>query len=170
MVNHDETRTALVVMEAGARWPSFTRELSGRASSAIVESQPPSEGLDEFSYRVLARIRRLEERGTFIPVALLAVSPRTDAEATAARYRMARAIVTALGAYGTGELVIVAEEFVNEDQRHELIAFAGALCDSLNGSDINVRVRFGAGESGLRPLAGAREQLDSLSSLRDSWA
>lgn len=170
MIDLEETRTALVVMEAGARWPSYTRELQGRASSAVVESQPPSESFDEFSYRVLSRVRRVEERGTEIPIALLAVSSRVDTEATRARYRMARAILSVLTARGTGELVIIADEFLPEDARHELVAFAGALCDGLAGSKVNVRVRFGAGDSGTRPLANARDPFDSLSSARDSWA
>ena len=33
----NDQKTALVVMEAGARWPSYTRELAGRASSAVLD-------------------------------------------------------------------------------------------------------------------------------------
>ena len=171
MMEQDETKTALVVMEAGARWPSYPREIQGHASSAVVESQPPSESLDEFSYRVLARIRRIEERGMTIPIALLATSSRVDDEAVHARYRIARAIVNALTARGAGELVIIADEALPLDSRHELVAFAGALCDGLGGSSVNVRVRFGAvDESGVRPLAEARDPFESLSGARDSWA
>src|SRR5262249_6050663 len=104
-------------------------------------------------------------------IALLATSSRVDSDAVKARYRIARAIVSAFTARGAGELVIVADEMLPLDSRHELVAFAGALCDGLNGSSVNVRVRFGAvDDSGVRPLADARDPFESVSGARDSWA
>jgi hypothetical protein len=150
-----ESRAALVVMEAGARWPSYSGEIHGRASNAVVESQPPSESLAEFASRVVARVKRLEGRNTTIPVAIVAMSPRFDTEATAARYRVARAILSAMSAKGEGELVIATDEGLPDDAKHQLVAFAGALCDGLRGSDVSVRVRFtsSASKSGVRAVS-----------------
>lgn len=152
-MEHDDQRTALVVMEAGARWPSYTRELAGRASAAVVESQPSSESLDEFGARVVGRVARLAERSITVPVAILAVSQRIDAEARKARYRIARNIVSLMASNdGGGELLIMGDEHFADEVRHELMAFAGALCDGLNGSAVSVRVRFGSAQSGTRSL------------------
>jgi hypothetical protein len=155
MTGEVENRAALVVMEAGARWPSYSGEVHGRASNAVVESQPPSETLAEFASRVVARIKRLVARNTTIPVAFVAMSPRFDAEATASRYRVARAILSAMSARGEGELLIATDEHLPDDARHQLVAFAGALCDGLRGSDVSVRVRFAssASRSGVRALS-----------------
>ncbi|MEO8034220.1 MAG: hypothetical protein ABI837_07285 [Acidobacteriota bacterium] len=121
----------------------------------MVESQPPSESLAEFASRVVARVKRLEARNTTIPVAIVAMSPRFDAEATASRYRIARAILSAMSARGEGELLIATDEHLPDDARHQLVAFAGALCDGLRGGDVSVRVRFAssASKSGVRALS-----------------
>ena len=159
-----ETRTAVVVTEAGSRWPSYSREIHGRAASAVVECQPPTESLDEFSSRVIARIRRLQAKSSEIPVAIIATSSRADEEATAARYRISRALLSAMSAQGFGELIISADELLPDEARHELVAFAGALCDGLRGSDVSVRVRFSASQSGLRPIIDA----DRLAPIADA--
>ena len=146
-------RTAIVVMEAGARWPSYSRELAGRASSAVVEAQPAIGSLDEFAIRVTGRVARLVERSVTIPVAILATSQRIDPQARKARYQMARAMVSAMAANeGGGELLIMGDEHFADEVRHEFVAFAGALCDGLAGSAVSVRVRFGNGQSGTRAL------------------
>ncbi|MCC6901218.1 MAG: hypothetical protein IT377_19750 [Polyangiaceae bacterium] len=152
-MEHNDQRTALVVMEAGARWPSYTRELAGRASSAVVESQPAIESVAEFSARVVGRVARLAERSVSIPVAILAASQRIDPEARKCRYQVARAIVMSMATSGGGELLIMGDEHFGDEVRHELVAFAGALCDGLAGSAVTVRVRFGTGRSGTHSLA-----------------
>lgn len=151
-MEQNDQRTALVVMEAGARWPSYTRELAGRASSAVVESQPASESLDEFATRVVGRVARLAERSVTVPVAILAASQRIDPEARRARYEIARSVVALMAQNDGGELLIMGDEHFGDEVRHELVAFAGALCDGLAGSAVSVRVRFGSRQSGTRSL------------------
>lgn len=152
-MDQNDQRTAIVVMEAGARWPSYSRELAGRASSAVVESQPAIESLDDFAVRVTGRVARLVERSVTIPVAILATSQRIDADARKARYLMARAMVAAMATNESGgELLIMGDEHFADEVRHEFMAFAGALCDGLAGSAVSVRVRFGSGQSGTRSL------------------
>ncbi|MBK7584236.1 MAG: hypothetical protein IPI67_29045 [Myxococcales bacterium] len=151
-LEHNDTKTAMVVMEAGARWPSYSSELAGRASSAVVESQPASESSEEFATRVVGRLARLAERQVTLPVAILATSQRIDSEARDARYQIARSILNQMTAQGLGELVIMGDEHFGDDVRHELMAFVGALCDGLAGSPVTVRVRFGAGRSGTRAI------------------
>lgn len=140
---HDSQKTALVVMEAGARWPSYSREISGRASSAVVESQPPSESFQDFASRVVARVDKLSAGAAEVPVAIVAVGQRIDLEARAARYRIARSLLSLMLAHGEGELLILGDAHYADEVRHELVAFAGALCDGLGGSRVSVRVRFG---------------------------
>jgi hypothetical protein len=150
-----ETKTAVVVMEAGAPWPSYSRELAGRASSAVIESQPASESIDEFASRVVERVQRLNARKCEVPIAIIATSARTDPEMMSARYRMARALLGILVQQGRGELLFCVDDEVSEDSRHGLLAFAGALRDGLDGSDLSVRVRFAAGaaaKSGVRHM------------------
>lgn len=149
-----ETKVALVLMEAGTPWPKYVADIRGRASSAVVEAQQPSEALTEFSSRVVIRLQRLAQKRVSIPVAVLVVNERSDFEATTVRYRTARAVLAEMLRAGEGELVIVAEEHVPEELRHELVAFAGSLCDGLGGSRIGVRVRF-ATKSGVHPLVSA---------------
>jgi hypothetical protein len=43
---------------------------------------------------------------------------------------------------GSGELVLAAEADIDDELRHELLALAGALCDDLHGTSLNVRVLF----------------------------
>jgi hypothetical protein len=166
-MDESDSRVAVVVTEAGARWPTYSREVHGRAASAVVECQPPSEALDEFSSRVTARVRRLQTRKSQIPVAIMATSARADSSATAARYRIARAVLSAMTAQGYGELIISADELLPDAARHELVAFAGALCDGLRGSDVVVRVRF-ASRSGVRVIKDALVEPDVPA--RDSTA
>jgi hypothetical protein len=173
-MDETETRTAVVVTEAGARWPSYSRDVHGRAGSAIVECQPPSEALDEFSTRVIERIRRLQARNSEIPVAIIATSARADDLATEARYRIARVLLSVMSSQGYGELIVSADECLPDEARHELIAFAGALCDGLRGSEVVVRVRF-ASLSGVRPIVDADPPLGVIAAeleppARDSYA
>jgi hypothetical protein len=169
-MEQSEARAALVVMEAGAAWPSYARDFQTRVSSAVVESQPPSESMAEFANRALSRLRRLCERGFSIPVAVYATSANLDAEASDARAAVARAIVQVLVAQGGGELLLVADEGLPEEGRHELLAFAGALCNEFCDGNVNVRVRFGPApsESGVRPMPEATRE--TLPDLRESWA
>jgi hypothetical protein len=151
-MDEQDTRAALVLMEAGTQWPSYAREIRSRASSAIVEAQQPSESLAEFSNRVVQRLHRMQMRRIRIPVAVLAVNGRVDFEATTLRYRTALAVLEAIS--DDGELVVIADESTSDESRHELLAFAGALCDAQGRNPVNVRVRFSTG-SGIRPLVGA---------------
>ena len=159
-----ETKTAVVVMEAGAPWPSYSRELAGRASSAVIESQPASESVEEFASRVVERVQRLSARKCEVPIAIIAAADRTDAAVMSARYRMARALLSVLSEQGHGELLLCVGERVPDEARHALLAFAGALRDGVSGSDVAVRVRFAteASKSGVRHLLARTSGDDDL--------
>src|SRR5690606_39000848 len=58
-----ERATTLVIMEAGASWPVWVKELQRRAPNSMVEVQPTSESSDGFAARVLRRLQSLEDRG-----------------------------------------------------------------------------------------------------------
>jgi hypothetical protein len=149
-------------MEYGAEWPSYASDLAGRASSAVVEAQPPSESIEEFSARVVDRIQRMGARKVAIPIAIIAAGRRNDPAVVAARDRIAKAVIEAMKPCGRGELLIYVGEHVSEQARHDLVSFAGALRDGLEGgADINVRVRFATAPSQtgirLRPGVEAAE-------------
>ncbi|HMR80032.1 MAG TPA: hypothetical protein PKD61_33220, partial [Polyangiaceae bacterium] len=79
-------------------------------------------------------------------------------DCAAARYKIARAVLAAMADRRNGQLVLFADHSVSDDIRHELFAFAGALCEGLSGSDVGVSVRFStpSGKSGthsVRPQA-----------------
>ncbi|MCA9592123.1 MAG: hypothetical protein KC776_02405 [Myxococcales bacterium] len=153
---------ALVIMEAGAPWPSHANELSSQVSRTLVESQPPGELPDEFAARIAARVRRLEAKGARITRAIIATSEDTSWVVTEARSSYARLVLTAMAVNPAAELVLTADESVDEDVRHELFALAGALCEELTTSQVAVRVRFSPSpsQSGLVTLPSAS---------RDSW-
>jgi hypothetical protein len=137
-----DAAVALVIMEAGATWPSHANELSSKVSRTLVESQPPGELPEEFAARVAARLRRLEASGARITQAILATSEETSWTVVQARSNIGRAVLVGMAPQGSGELVLTADENVSEDARHELFAIAGALCEELTGSEIAVRVHF----------------------------
>lgn len=143
---------ALVIMESHATWPARVSELQSRVGRALVESQQPSESPDEFATRVIARLKVLEERGDRVRTAMFAVADTADSEAMATRYRIARAVLSCMPEAGPAELTICADEHVEDDTRHQLFAFAGALADALRGGKVEVHVRFtpSASKSGVR--------------------
>ena len=57
-----------------------------------------------------------------------------------------------------GELVLAAHANADAEQRHELFALAGTLCDELGGTEVTVRVRFGSG----RPESGVSGVMKSV--------
>jgi hypothetical protein len=127
---------ALVVLEAGAAWPTFlTRERL--ASDCDVLIQQPDESFALLTRRVLARVQRLSLEGRSIALGVIATGKDGSEQAMESRCRIARALVVARTTQ-SAELVLIAGE---ASPRHELSALAATLRAGLSGSDFVVRVR-----------------------------
>ncbi len=143
-----ELRVALVIMEAGARWPAGLEELQARYSRAIVESQPPGEAPSDFTRRVVRRVRGLLDAGERIDRVVLSLAPNAQPSLLACRYRMARAAVAGMTRHGVGRLVLFSEDGAPDELKHQLFAFADALFDGLRGTQVEVSVRFSSSKAG----------------------
>lgn len=135
-----EDPASLIVIEAGARWPSWVADRQRAAPNSFVEVQTGSEPPQHFAQRVSSRVVGLSADRKALRLAVIATNGGTDPEASAARSMIARALLRAMARSGGGELVLSAES--TDDARHELFALAGALCEGLKGSQISVSVRF----------------------------
>jgi hypothetical protein len=140
-MSSDTTPVSIVVMEAGAAWPRWFHGLDQQGANSVVQRQAEEETLEEFSSRVVHRIKEVSGRG-LVRLTVLACNESTTASVLASRYRIASALVRSMSRSGSGELVLAAEADIDDELRHELLALAGTLCDDLHGTSLNVRVLF----------------------------
>jgi hypothetical protein len=141
MSARSDSPTSIVVMEAGARWPSWFRALDRNGANSLVEVQADGEDEQRLVSRVLERARCLSGRGS-VHRCVLACSESTTPRALAARSRIARGLVGSMLASTQGEFVMTVEADVDDELRHELLALAGTLCDEFHQAKITVSVRF----------------------------
>jgi hypothetical protein len=142
-----KNEVSLVVIERGARWPAFARD--GGTPDCRVLSQQQGETTNSFAERVVARLRTLSALGTAVQSSVIALGGDRSEAAVTARYRIARALVTARPLHGSAELVFAAP---GAAPRHDVFELAGALCSTLTASDFAVRVRS-SGDTGAVPRA-----------------
>ena len=154
METDDERAVSLVVMELGAAWPSWLHQFQSAANNSIVEVQPQHESYFEFVERVKHRLNTLVRRDLVLVKAAIVTNTDTGEAATLARQDVARALL-AWGPEFPRELVLTAGDesqiSTNHPIRHQLISLAGRLCETLQGTDRGVSVRFGpaASQSGV---------------------
>lgn len=159
-----EPATTLVVMEAGASWPAWVKELQRRAPNSMVEVQPSSEPAERFAARVQRRLSSLEARGvSLLGVAYAAASPASEEE-RAVRRALCEALLQHLSP--TGELVLSGDGWsswgVDARSREELVGLAGDLSCRLRGRNQTVSVRFSEPveeESGVHKAPGLADIL-----------
>lgn len=144
-----DTRSSVVIIEAGAGWPSWITEYQRRAPNAAVVAQSATDPLDAFRERVVRRVGELVIQHKALHVGILVCGEAQEAERSAVRRQIGRAIVNALDT--TGDFVLAANEDCDERFKHELLSLAGELCEERAGTHINVRVRFSTGKSGTMP-------------------
>jgi hypothetical protein len=147
MDKDQDSRSSIVIIEAGAGWPAWIAEYQRRAPNATVVAQTASEGHAEFKARVLHRLDDIGRGPYLLSVAVMLCAENSHDGARAAREHVCRALAAALGA---GDLVLAATDDA-EPFKQELFALAGRLCEGPNGARTNVRVRFSATESGTMP-------------------
>jgi hypothetical protein len=147
MDKDQDSRSSIVIIEAGAGWPAWIAEYQRRAPNATVVAQTASERHGEFRGRVLHRLDEIGRGPNVLTVGVVLCAHTAQEEALIAREGMCHALAAALG---TGDLVLAATDD-NERFKQELFALAGRLCEGATGSRVNVRVRFSSSESGTMP-------------------
>lgn len=147
MDKDQDSRSSIVVIEAGAGWPAWIAEYQRRAPNATVVAQTASEGHSEFRARVLHRLDEIGRGPNVLSVAVVLCAETALEMARAEREAVCRALAAALG---PGDLVLAATED-GEPFKQELFGLAGRLCEGPNGARVNVRVRFSSSESGTMP-------------------
>lgn len=138
---------SIVVLETGAAWPVWLTE-QRLAPHAVVIAQARAEGLDGFRVRVLHRIAEATtSSGARVSVGVIVAAPAAGEERLEFRESVARALLQRMGS--GAELVLAGDGHETDPARHELFTIAGALCEELGGSKVNVRVRFSSSKSGV---------------------
>lgn len=136
----------VVVLERGATWPAWVREACHRrATDAIIEAQGEFELPTTFAQRVGKKMRELAERGVAIKLSVIVTGGDSSAAVEAMRRGLAASAISAMSSHQSdSELVLALEpqDVVREEARHRLLAFAGGLCENLNGEPVTVSVKF----------------------------
>ena len=146
-MDNEDSRSSIVVIEAGAGWPAWIAEYQRRAPNATVVAQTASEGHAEFQARVLHRLDEMGKGTNVLSVAVVLCAENEHEPVRASRERVCSALALALDG---GDLVLAATDDA-EPFKQELFALAGRLCEAPRTSRVNVRVRFSTSESGTMP-------------------
>ncbi len=150
MLDNSDDLTSIVVLEAGAAWPSWLTDYQRLAPNAVVIAQAASEAMPVFRARVLHRIAEAANtNGARVRVGVIVAADHPHQQRPLLRESIARALLAVMGKSHEAELVLAGNSDELEASRHELFALAGVLCEELSGTHINVRVRFSCGR--LRP-------------------
>lgn len=148
MERDQDSRSSIVIIEAGAGWPAWITEYQQRAPNASVIAQTANEPADVFQKRVLARLEEATRGSSALSVGIMLCVEGAPDEQKAARETICHAVVKGLSS--AGDLVLAANEGA-ESFKHELFALAGELCEGAAVPHVNVRVRFAMSESGTMP-------------------
>jgi len=146
-MDNEDSRSSIVVIEAGAGWPAWIAEYQRRAPNATVVAQTASEGHADFQVRVLHRLDEMGRGPNVLSVAVVLCAENTHEPTRVARELVCGALAVALDG---GDLVLAATDDA-EPFKQELFALAGRLCEAPRTSRVNVRVRFSSSESGTMP-------------------
>jgi hypothetical protein len=150
MLENSDDLMSIVVLEAGAAWPSWLTEYQRLAPNAVVIAQAATEAADTFQARVLHRVAEAAANsGARVRVGVIVSVDSPTQERVLLRQNVARALLKAMGTAHEAELVLAGDSEELEASRHQLFALAGTLCEELGGTLVNVRVRFSNSKSGI---------------------
>jgi len=150
-MEHDreqDSRSSIVIIEAGAGFPAWVTEYQQRAPNAAVVAQTSGESPVAFRARVLHRLEEITRSPGTLTIGIALCVEGAGAEQRAARASICRELVGRMPA--SGDLVLAAIEG-DQGLKHELFALAGELCSNDRGPHLNVRVRFANSQSGTMP-------------------
>jgi hypothetical protein len=149
MLENSDDLMSIVVLEAGAAWPSWLTEYQRLAPNAVVIAQATAESVEIFEARVVHRIEEAIHHHARVRVGAIVSADSPDQDRLPLRQRVARALLKAMRDVQEAELVLAGDSEELEGSRHEMFALAGTLCEELGGSHVNVRVRFSHSRSGV---------------------
>jgi len=153
----------LVVVESGAsRFESRVPPDDG--DETIVVAQNEGELPASLVTRVASRISAIEGSRRTIGRAIVLVEGRHDAQASGARWLMARALLSHLLLGGGSELVLDADG-ATADLRHQLLSLVESLLEEFEQSSVPVRLQFRrdppvSRPSGVYPIPSANPGAD----------
>lgn len=157
--SEEERATTLVLMESGAFWPTWVKEIQRRAPNSIVEVQSASESVEGFGGRVLRRLLSLRDRGVKLRAAVYAASSPSTEQERAVRRLLCSTLLDVLGDFG--ELVLSGEGWstwgVDARSRADLMALAGDLSHQLPGSTVPLPPRSLPPTGSAGTVGGGRE-------------
>ena len=150
MLENSDDLMSIVVLEAGAAWPSWLTEYQRLAPNAVVIAQAATEAADTFQARVLHRVAEAAANsGARVRVGVIVSVDSPTQERAMLRQNVARGLLKAMGTAHEAELVLAGDSEELDASRHQLLALAGTLCEELGGTLVNVRVRFSNTKSGV---------------------
>jgi hypothetical protein len=166
MLENSDDLMSIVVLEAGAAWPSWLTEYQRLAPNAVVIAQARSESADSFQARVLHRVAdAITSSGARVRVGVIVSADSPDQDRLHLRQNVARGLLKAMPAGHEAELVLAGDSAELEASRHGLFELAGTLCEELGGTRVNVRVRFSNGKSGvMRSVSPSSPDVETLAS------
>ena len=166
MLQSRDELMSIVVLEAGATWPTWLSEYQKIAPNAVVVAQARTEPIGTFRSRVIHRVEEATaSSGAKVRVGVIVAAGSADAEQLQFRESVARAILRVMGANSEAELVLAGDGHDADPARHELFALAGALCEQPGGTKVNVRVRFAGSKSGvMRSATPSSPDVESMAS------
>lgn len=143
MTGQQDRGACIVIVEQGVP-PLESLDPDGICDACVraVVAQQFDETPAELALRVARRIERLTRQGTPLEAGVFVASDATDDEVFASRCLMARAMLRGMGEAREPRLVFEVPSTLSEDGRHELLALAGTLTSQLDGSDVEVLLRF----------------------------
>ncbi len=125
----EERATTLVLMESGAFWPAWVKEVQRRAPNSMVEVQSASESVESFGGRVLRRLMSLRDRGVQLRAAVYAAASPSSEQERGVRRLLCGTLLDVL--HDGGELVLSGAGWctwgVDARSREELMTLAGEL-------------------------------------------
>jgi len=164
MLENSDDLMSIVVLEAGAAWPSWLTEYQRLAPNAVVIAQARSEPADSFQARVLHRVTEaITSSGARVRVGVIVSADSPDQDRLSLRENVARGLLNAMPAGHEAELVLAGDSEELEASRQGLFELAGTLCEELGGTRVNVRVRFSSSKSGtMRSVSPSTPDTESL--------
>src|SRR5690242_16528356 len=80
-MTNEDSRSSIVIIEAGAGWPTWIAEYQRRAPNATVVAQTASETHEDFEGRVLHRLDEMGRGPNVLSVAVVLCSENNQASA-----------------------------------------------------------------------------------------
>src|SRR5688572_3008521 len=119
-MDQKDTRSSVVIIEAGAGWPTWISEYQRRAPHAAVVAQAASDPIDVFRERVVQRVDEIAVQHQALHVGILVCGEDQEPERNRVRREICSAIVNALDS--NGDFVLAANEDCDERFKHQLLS------------------------------------------------